>query len=292
VLSPHEVREIALRHLPEERVDEALRAVRPGWRARLEESGPLLIGGAAPLAEGERWPVNERGIPLTFLAAIDCAWLPGFDDSWPDPTGWRHDGALLRIFADLVDRPQDPGPATVLVAADGTEVFAVDPPPLPDPWPPAGDERDDPAPHQRVRALPAHRAIAEPFLTAQELAFGPLHVLDPDPNVDGYRHFSFDLRLDGEERDWDDPRIRPFAVTHVAGEPCSVEEDVRTSACELLEDGGELQDEDEWRVLLAIHDGFGGDVEIHDGGAYHVLVPVEDLAVGRYDRAVCDVATG
>ncbi|WP_320671213.1 DUF1963 domain-containing protein [Patulibacter defluvii] len=292
MLSPAEVHEIALRHLPEERVDEALAAVRPGWRARLQDGGPLRIGGPAPLAEDEPWPRNPRGIPLTFLAAIDCAALPALDDAWPDPTGWRHDGALLRIFADLVDQPREPGPATILVAPEGTPTREVDPPPLPDPWPAAGDERDDLAPHERVRALPAHQAGLRPFLTADEDAFGPLDVLDPDPDVDGYRHFRFDLRLDGEELDWDDPRIRPFTVSHVSGAPCSVDEDVRLRACEVREDQDGPHQEQDWRVLLALHDGFGGDVEILDGGAYHVLVPVDDLAEGRYERAVCDVTAG
>ena len=50
--------------------------------------------------------------------------------------------------------------------------------------------------------------------------------------------------------------------------------------------------DDAWRVLLALHTDERIDLHIHDAGAFHVLVPVEELADGRYEHVVCSVDSG
>jgi hypothetical protein len=74
----YDVAEHGLRLLP----------ARAGARSRL--GGPALLPAGAP------WPVTDTGRPLVFLAGIDLAELPAFDerDRWP-AAGW------LLFFADL-----------------------------------------------------------------------------------------------------------------------------------------------------------------------------------------------
>jgi hypothetical protein len=89
--------------------------VRPGWRLDLDPGesgsrpGTSKIGGAPDLADGELWPRNARGIPMTFLAQIDGSSLPQLNPAWPDPHPWAHGGELIRVFADLLDNPVEPG---------------------------------------------------------------------------------------------------------------------------------------------------------------------------------------
>ncbi len=52
-----------------------------------------------------------------------------------------------------------------------------------------------------------------------------------------------------------------------------------------------VADRSAWQVLLALHVGETLGLEIHDGGAFHVLAPSADLAAGRLDRLVADVGS-
>ena len=49
-----------------------LAAIRPAYRIERATDGPHRLGGLPDLAPGEQWPHDERGVPHTFVAEIDC----------------------------------------------------------------------------------------------------------------------------------------------------------------------------------------------------------------------------
>jgi hypothetical protein len=53
----------------------------------------------------------------------------------------------------------------------------------------------------------------------------------------------------------------------------------------------EVPEEADWQVLLNIADGHPG-LSFGDGGALAIVVPVADLAAGRYDRLVTEPSMG
>jgi hypothetical protein len=291
--------------------------VRPGWRLDLDldESGSRpaasKIGGHPDLGDGEVWPRNARGIPMTFLAQIDSSSLPQLDPAWPDPHPWAHGGELIRVFADLLDNPTELGPAIVLAYRPSGLLTRTEAPPIPDPWPRGGPwdvcEAED-----RFHVLPEAAVRPHPFLSAPETH--PIlkpQQWDYSPLADRYESFAARLRVDGGDThpgmkllELDDPpRLPPTAyeVHHLLGEACSIQDDVRGYGVMLAEEpawGADfardpaLADEDAWRVLLALHFDERIDLHIHDSGAFHVLAPVTDLAAGRYDRTICAVDSG
>src|SRR5690242_16549976 len=79
--------------------------VRPGWRlvpsGRPAAPGVSKVGGSPDLAAGETWPMSPRGIPLGFVAQIDCDALPPIAPEWQHRLRpWRHSGRLVRLFID------------------------------------------------------------------------------------------------------------------------------------------------------------------------------------------------
>src|SRR4051794_38227971 len=122
VLSRSDVRKVAGEEGLAEFADRLVDSVAPGWRLDIGQGavlgpGATKIGGDPDLAFGEPWPVNHRGIPMTFLAQINTDELPALSEEWVT-VAWRPPArVLLRVFADLVDNPVEPGPARVLAAA-------------------------------------------------------------------------------------------------------------------------------------------------------------------------------
>lgn len=303
MLSREEVVDLARQEGLGEVADDLVARVRPAWRLEPGDTGDpsraatTKVGGHPDLGPGETWPVNRRGVPMTFLAQVDCSGLPAFDPPWLDPRPWRHGDLLLRLFADLFDNPIEPGIAIGL-ACEPTGPLARTEPPLS--RPPPGGPWDDLSLEERFRTLPEAPLRAVPFLTAPE---GPPPALgDLEEAEDGYLQWTYRLRIDGEDMD-DELERQPWEVHHLLGEPCSIQEDVRGIGgmfygdawfAEVmgLEPDPNLVGEDAWRVLLALHDDERLGLEIHDAGAFHVLAPVEDLASGRLDRLVCSVDSG
>jgi hypothetical protein len=248
------------------------------------------------------WPLNSRGVPMAFVAQIDASVLPAFDPPWELATSWRHDGALFRFFADLLDNPIEPGPAVALVADPDAPLTRTPAPPVPDPFPPGG-RWDDYEPRDDLYLLPETIVRLHPFLTAPEThptLYPGLDIYDDNPDADRYLEWAGRLRVDGAT---DGPPY-PDQVQHVLGEPSSVQDDVRVTGAIFNDPEGScaavagyspdpvLASEDAWAVLLGLHMDHTFGLHIHDGGAIHILAPVTELAAGQLDRLVCSIDSG
>jgi Domain of unknown function (DUF1963) len=287
--SGEDVRRVAASLLPDAAAEAAVAAIRPGWRLETcddHAAATVRVGGSATLVKGEDWPGNARGVPLTFLCEIDTGRLPPFPAEWADRVTLPADAGVLRLFADLIDNPY--APSHVLISSlPAGESRRVPPPSLPEPFPPGGPFDNAPIEH-RVGELPATAARAIPFLTLPE--WRPGTEWDADH---AWRQLSYLVRV---ERDitWlrdpmrDDRSPDPWSISHVLGEPTSIQDDVRLAGSETHRDPG-LKDVGVWQVLVALHS--SQHLSVFDGGAYHVLVPAQDLVDGRWDRAVVDVSS-
>lgn len=293
-------------------------AVRAGYRldpepGRLPASRESKIGGHPDLAAGEDWPHNSRGIAMTFVVQIDCSTLQP-PDGWEDPRPWGDDGPLLRVFADLLDNPNEPGLAVALACDPRAPLTRTPAPALPDPFPDGG-EGDDLEPEDRFRVFPEARVTLEPFLTAPEIdpELKPEMHDFSDP-ADRYYQWSNDVRAghthpeDASEPRSDEDIDRllgnldppPWDLHHLLGEPASIQDDVLEFGAAIYRgDWGmpvtpdsALADRDAWRALVALHMDERIGLHIHDGGAFTILAPAADLARGRYDRLVCSVDSG
>lgn len=269
--------------MPASRVDDAVRGVHPAFRLESDASGPMRIGGPAPLAAGERWPLNARGIPMTFLALIPAGSLPRVPEPWAVDVAWHHGDGVLRVFADLVASPYEGGPASILPAPRDADLTDTDPPPLPDPWPvdeaTLGHEGnwDDLEPDERIREFEATPVRAVVGLVADQVAFwsGDHDRLDPD--ADAYERFALAV--------WDrfmGPYGGPMGPTgygpaKILGAPWLVQDDPRYEADVFSVEGTERTD---WTVLLELH---------IDGSALYVCVLNSGLADGTYEPAFCSV---
>lgn len=293
MMVPAELRALAEKHLPSDRADQALAAVRPAWRLVPADAGPVRIGGPAPLAAGEEWPRNGRGIPLTFLAVIETGRLPVLPPPWDGTVTWPHGDMTLRLFADLVAVPHESCGALVLVADGSAPLVDVEPPPLPDPWPidqaTYGFEGnyDDLEPEQRVRSLPEQRCRCESLLTAEPYAFGSRFDERVDPDLEGFERFA--AALAGGAFDEDDMGDAP-PFWKLLGAPWLVQDDPRYGGREFAPESD--PDPRAWAVLLELHAHWKWELEGMDGGAYTLCVTNDDLAQGRYDRVFCSVESG
>lgn len=187
-----------------------------------------------------------------------------------------------------MDNPVEPGSATALTCPPDAPLTRALAPPVPDPWP-SGGPWDDWEADERFHVLPGTTARCTPFLTAPEthpVLRGEIHQFDEQ--ADRYERWISRLRVDGSTTYSRDP----YTVGHVLGHARSIQDDVREAATLEYPDHPTFGDEDAWEVLLAIHmdDEFG--IDIHDGGAFHLLVPSSDLASGALDRLICDISSG
>ena len=298
VLTVDEVTELARAEGLGEDADTLLAAVRPGWR--LEAAGGqasvVRLGGEPELSRDESWPVNRRGVPMTFLAQIEAGALPAIDPAWADRATVLTSGTM-RVFADLLDSPHESGPAVVLFSPTSADLRRTPHPLLTaeaPPWGPWDDLTND----ERFWRFDEHQLAAVPFLTAPEYLSGLRENIDDfSERADRYTQFAYRLRIDGAPVG----DYTPWGVHHVLGEPSSVGDDTRftgmgiygdaeDAAAEGVEHDPSLDDVNAWSVLLALHDDDALGLNIHDAGALHVLMPATDLAAERFHRAVCDVA--
>ena len=165
--------------------------------------------------------MNARGVAMTFLAQIDCSNLPPLH-GWDDPRPWRHDGRLVRIFADLVDTPNEPGLAIALACDPETALSRTEAPPIPDPFPPGG-QWDDLDPDERFHVLPEAAIGLVPFLTAPEIdpELKP-EIFDFSDPAEAFSSWGSELRGGGSSGD----RPAPWELHHLLGEPVSIQDDV------------------------------------------------------------------
>lgn len=300
MLTPADVAQIAREEGLEAFADELVAHARPGWRllpGGEDRPGASKVGGDPDLAEGEIWPLNGRGVPMAFVAQIDASRLPAFDPPWELATPWEHDDQLVRLFADLLDNPVEPGPAVALVTDPAGPLTRTPAPPVPDPYPPGGGW-DDYEPRDDLYRLSETIVRLHPFLTAPEThptLHPELHVYGD--NADRYDQWAGRLRVDGATGG---PPY-PYAVQHVLGEPSSIQDDVRSTGVIFNEADGywaavsgyppdpALTTEDAWAALLALHMDQAFGLEIHDDGAIHILAPTTELAAGRLERLLCSI---
>lgn len=303
MLSDHDVARLARDEGLGDYAEDLVSRLRAGWRLDAAGVGPARVGGEPDLAPDEVWPLNERGVPMVFLAQVDCSSLPPIEPPWDRASAdWAHGGGLLRLFADFMDNPFE-GEAAIAVSCDPAGPLARRPAPgVPDPWPPGGPE-DDLEAGERFHVLPETTVACVPFLTVPE-THPSLHAeFDQfDEQADRYEQFRYRLRVDGARID-ESSELEPWSVSHLLGEAQSIQHDVRLAGAgtygyeEFARHSGVAYDETladtgAWQVLLALHMDETLRLEILDGGAMHVLAPSVDLAEGRFDRLVADIDSG
>lgn len=303
MLSPADVVEIAHEEGLGDYAQQLATIVQPAWRLTRggdDRPGVTKVGGDPDLAPNEDWPLNRRGVPMAFVAQINCSELPEFDPPWRPTTEWRHGNLLVRLFAYLLDNPVGPGPATALQTDAAGPLTPRPAPTVPDPFPPGG-LGDGFEPRDVLYRLPETFASLQPFLTAPEI-HADLHPetvnYEAAKRADQYEEWAARLRVDGRN-DW--AHEHP-SVAHLLGTPTSIQDDVRYagpmfhtnsywSRVSGVPPDPTLATVDAWQVLLGLHSGDPFGLGIHDGGALHFLVPKQDLATGRLDRMFCTPAS-
>jgi hypothetical protein len=292
MLSKAEVAELARDCGLGQWADDLVSIVSLGWAltasgAPSAASGSSKIGGLPDLAPGEEWPFNRRGIPMTLMAQIDLSCLERPTQDWTlDDASWSPPRGLMRVFADLVDRPNDLSRAVVLLSPPGLPLRAATLPDLPDPWPEGGPS-DWLAHEDRYRSFPEIPVRLSPFLSAPEIHAGiRSRVWDTSPGAPHAYQCWFDrLRVGDDGAD----------VSHaLLGHVRSPHDDVRGAASLNFEDFMTVDDSEDlsveaaWRPLLSLFDDDAHGMNIADGGLLVVLAPASDLRVGRFDRLICD----
>ena len=251
---------------------ERLAAVaRPALSLRLTRGpGPIgetKVGGWPDLAEDEEWPRNQAGVPMMFVAQLATAHLPDLE---PADQVWDHRGELVRLFADLIDNPYDPGPAIGL--ATGAADLRSTPPPD------SGPIDDD-----AVRELPECLVVSAPVMTVPGVHPAVGDEDDPwsHPLQDDYDTFLDSIGYHEVE-----------SPHQILGWPTQVQADPPHTGPYVEEIHNPRQEPTraaDWRLLLQLHDDDSVGLEILDGGSYAFLMPAVDLAAGRYSRLACDV---
>ena len=259
-----------------------LDAVLAGYRLEPGGEGRTRIGGLPDMAEAEVWPRAENGVPYTLVAQIDCSALPPLTGDFAGPQ-WRHDGALVRIFAALDARVPEPGPALALACAPDAPVGRTALPPRPDPMPASAWEAED----ESLRRLEETPVRPVPFLTVPEGWYVlPEDARETPATANAYHDFAARLATVGA------PGSRPWGIAQLLGHAVTMQqEDPRYAGGWFFRDESDLRDLHAWRVLLNVADGYEG-MSFGDGGALAVVAPVADLAAGRYDRLVTEPSMG
>jgi hypothetical protein len=267
--SPAEIGGLIDQHALSERREAILDALQAGY-ALMPGDGPVRIGGLPDLAEGEVWPHDDRGVPFTFIAQIETWRLPAVIGDFP-AAQWGHSGELVRVFAALDARLAVPGPAVALGCPRDAPVGPMPLPPRPDPMPADAWEPAD----ERNRQLVARSSIARPLLSAP-IAWEVLGESDL-----GERYEELRVELAPPDVEWTTPRLLGFVETEQG-------EDPRSAGDWVHRDDPALAGSAPWQLLIDVP----GSFEFGDGGSLAIVIPVADLASGRYDRLVAVPSMG
>lgn len=265
---------LAREYLPQEIAERWIGLLRPGLRLeKAEGAGSVVgrLGGVPGLPEGEEWPVWEGHGPLAFVASLDCAALPSGALDIAMPT----DGTLVFFYFDgqlddgcaVVDpgEPDSWAGARVLYIPAGVPVAERTAPEGIQPYPevPLTAHVETTAPHlwhpvvyREFAPMPDdHPVWDEDF---QE-ALGD-HSGGTEHRIGGHAH-----PVQGEVETevahgalgnppWNDPRIKEEALR--------------------------------WVLLAQFDSDDDADMMWGDCGALYWLIRPEDLAEGRFDRAM------
>ena len=192
----------------DEHRDAILAAIRPAYRMQPAADSPHRVGGLPDFAPGEQWPHDERGVPHTFVAQIDCSQLQPLSPEFPYPT-WNHGGALLRIFAAISARVDDFAAVVLACPPEAPITLAAQLPPHPeqlDDWDTA--DRGDFLCEFEERPVQLH-----PTLTAMVAWTAGL------TDADDEDYWTFQMRLSlggrplGEDEDWECMQLLGHATT-------------------------------------------------------------------------------
>jgi hypothetical protein len=252
--------------------EEVIKALRPAYRLEAARDGAHRIGGTPDLVAGERWPRNESGDELTFIAQLDVGAIPPLPGGEPKVEAWRSTGGFVRLFADLLDDLADPTRVTALIA--------------------------DPAAPRTRAAAPAREAGPDGLGEFAECTADALPcwcIEDDDPVVE--RAAAFDrggidnaplLELVHHLHAGRSLNRGGHVLPQLLGPPDRIQEDPRYDGAYTLRDPA-LEDPEAWTLLLQFDDTFA---DYGDGGGFFVVIPRIDLAAGRYDRAVALTQAG
>ncbi|MEU1664266.1 YwqG family protein [Streptomyces sparsogenes] len=268
--APDPLHTLARTHLPADLADRWTALLRPA--AHLRKAGPGdpvvgRLGGLPRLPDGVEWPVWEGHGPLAFVAVVDCAALPREALDIPLP----EDGLLAFFYYGDED--------------DDALVDAADP----DTWagarvlhlPPgsaAAPERPAPAgitPYPEVD-LTVHTALSAPDFDSLALtaAFGEGELPDAFQRA-VWQHQS--------------------GVAHqIGGHAQSVQTAVEIEVAHGALGGREVSWEDPriekeaqgWVLLAQFDSDEAADMMWGDAGALYWLIRPDDLAAGRFERAM------
>ncbi len=278
--APDALRTLARTHLPPELADRWTALLRPA--AHLVAAGPGdpvvgRLGGLPRLPEDVEWPVWEGYGPLSFVAVVDCAALPVDELDIP----LRSEGSLAFFYLE------DEECEAVVDTCD------------PDTWagarllhlPPGADgfpERPAPEGFTPYPALPLTVRVApsppdsESTVLSREFGLGALSVME---------RYGHPVRDDAfMEALWDH---RSGAAHRIGGHAQCVQGAVEiTVAKAVLGDDVDWEDprvEEEaarWVLLAQFDSDEDTGMMWADAGVLYWLIRPEDLAAGRFDRAV------
>lgn len=267
---PDALHTLARTHLPADLADRWTGLLRPaGHLRRAGAADPVVgrLGGLLRLPEGMDWPVWEGHGPLAFVAEVDCAALPGDRLDIPLPAAGR------LAFFYYGDEDDD----ALVDTADpdtwaGARVFHLPAAPADAP------ERPAPAglaPYPEV-PLTAHMGPSAPDfdLPALTAAFG-----------EGAFPDAFERAIWGHQS----------GVAHqIGGHAQSVQGAVEIVVAHGALGGRDVSWEDprlereagRWVLLAQFDSDEDADMMWGDGGALYWLIRPDDLAVGRFEKAI------
>ncbi|MFG2090299.1 MULTISPECIES: YwqG family protein [unclassified Spirillospora] len=254
--------------LPEDLAERWIHLAEPdGYRLFAAGAGDETVGalGGEPLLPGSvEWPHWEGHGPLSFVASLDCAGLPG--------VGLPKDGKLLFFYFDPqahnfssyvnTDDPETCAGARVLYVPDGTE----------------GEPRRTPEPLSPYRHVPLRQVTGmDPVRLMDSEVWKPLG-LTPD-DLDGVKHFEYVLFDEDQGEAGHQVGGRPQHIQH----PVALE--IAGSVVGNLDDDERLWDEARrWMLLAQIAGDEGAGMEWGDGGRLYWMIMCEDLEARRFDR--------
>jgi hypothetical protein len=259
--------------------DGLVEALIPVYRLEPTPDGAHRVGGTPDLVAGERWPRNERGVELTFIAQFDTSRIPPLPGAQPDAAQWLADPAFVRLFADLHDRPFDLNRVVALVADPGaTRARAAEPD-----RPPSLEDTDEELilsafAEQAVDTVPGWRLDEAHPVVAEAARIDHGNMAENVPLLDFVHVIHAGRLLDQGSH----------VLPQLLGPPDETQDDPRYDGASMTADPA-LNDIAAWTLLLELDDSYA---EYGDGGGFYVVIPRADLAQGRYDRAVATSQSG
>jgi uncharacterized protein YwqG len=281
-VAPDALHTLARAHLPGEIADRWIGLLRPAAQLRAAGADDRVVGrlgGLPRLPEGMAWPEWEGHGPLSFVAAVDCAALPAGELDLPLPAaGWLaffyFDGQLDggEAVVDPGDRATRPGARVLYLPPETGRLPERAAPAVLTPYPevvltarvaPSAPDAGSAATHGAFAPAGtplgvefAHPVCGEEFTEAVwERQAGVAHQMGGHPqSVQNPVEIEVARGALGGDLEWEDPRI-----------------------------GEEAR---HWVLLAQFDSDDDADMMWGDSGSLYWLMRPDDLAAGRFDRAL------